>query len=199
MLASAYKHEVVNYQKREQELKKTRDEADKMVEGVEKMLAQDNALKGIVGRCGDDTCIDLYIHFDRNKDTITQSDEVRAIEGTCIILRSALDNLPSNHRREVQLTIEGHTDSSQPDGLKDPRDLFRYNWNLSADRATSVLYLFQQCGLKPPHYQVVAIGYADSMPLCFEDTDKCSSQNRRTTIRLHPDTKKIEARLSAGN
>jgi outer membrane protein OmpA-like peptidoglycan-associated protein len=195
MLSGAYQHEVSGYRQREKETEKMREEASSIIGRVKKSLDQDNAMSNIVRSCGDDTCIDLYIHFDQNKDEINDTEELNSINRTCGILKGALDGLSIEQRKDLEITIEGHTDSTQPLSVTDPRLRYRLNWDLSARRATSVLYVFQQCGLKPPDYQIVAIGYADSVPLCHESTQDCLTKNRRTTLRLRADTRSIEARL----
>lgn len=195
MLAGAYQHEVGGYQEAELAKKKTRDEADRIVDQVKKSLERDNMVKAKVRPCGEDTCIDLYMHFGLNDDRITSNDERTSLEGTCKIIKDALDGLPAEQRKDIALTIEGHTDSKQVSNRTDARTAYSFNWNLSAKRATSVLYVFQSCGLKPPDYKVVAIGYADSKKLCFEPTNYCDDQNRRTTLLLHADSQSIEARL----
>jgi outer membrane protein OmpA-like peptidoglycan-associated protein len=194
MLSGAYQHELAGYQEAEIAKKKTRDEADRIIDQVKKALEKDNMVKAKVRSCGEDTCIDLYMHFGLNDDTIAP-DERRSLESTCEIIKNALDELPAEQRTDIALTIEGHTDSKQVSYATDPRTRHLFNWNLSAKRATSVLYVFQNCGLGPPVYKVVAIGYADSKKLCSQPTSYCDDQNRRTTLLLHADTQSIEARL----
>ena len=196
MLSGAYQHEVTRYQQQEKATAQMRQEASSIIDNVKNSLNSDNAMKNIVRKCGDDTCIDLYIHFDTDQDEISDA-ERSSIENICGILRKALDDLPADQRKDIEVVIEGHSDNRQAESVKDPRERFRFNWNLSAERATSVLYVFQQCGLKPPEYQIVAIGYADSMTLCDEPTKECNDKNRRTTLRLRADTQHIEARLKA--
>ena len=152
-------------------------------------------MTNIVRQCGDDTCIDLYIHFKEGDDFIFDLTERKSLEKVCQVLRTALDKLPSSRRNDINLVIEGHTNRHQPSEPMDPRSLYLFNWNLSSRRASSVLYVFQQCGLGPPTYTIQSIGYADSKPICHELTPQCDDQNRRTTLLLHADTRSIEARL----
>ena len=195
MLTGAYQQEVAGYKQRELELKKIRVEADKIIETVKKSLDQDASMQNIVRACGDDTCIDLYIHFELNEDTVKYPEELQTLSKTCNVLKSALDTLPPTQKRDMEFIIEGHTDNRQVSGTTDQRTRDLFNWNLSAKRATSVLYEFQKCGLRAPDYQVLAIGYADSMPLCNDNDENCLAKNRRTTLRLRADTKRIEERL----
>jgi outer membrane protein OmpA-like peptidoglycan-associated protein len=196
VLSAAYQHVLGRYQKAEKETTKVRQEANSLVSQVQQALNQENALGSHVRPCGEDTCIDLYIHFERNMDTIADAEELSSLNSSCSALREAIDKLSLDRKKDIEIIIEGHTDSQQPSTLSDPRELFLFNWHLSSKRATSVLYEFQRCGLAPPNYQIVAIGYADSMPLCADSTDECYAKNRRTTLRLRADTKRIEQRLS---
>lgn len=199
MLSGAYQQEVAGYQLREVEMKKVRAEADSIIEKVKKSLDEDDVMKNIVRSCGDDTCIDLYIHFESNREAVANSDESQALSRTCNILKGALDGLPAGQRKDMEFIIEGHTDNRQISGPSDQRTRDLFNWNLSAQRAASVLYEFQQCGLRAPEYQIIAIGYADSAPLCRDETAECYAKNRRTTLRLRADTKRIEERFKSAN
>ena len=148
-------------------------------------------------RCGEDTCIDLYIHFKKDEDVIDNNAELSSLKNSCSAIRNAIDQLPPERKKDIEIIIEGHTDNQQPSESTDARVRYLFNWNLSGKRATSVLYEFQQCGLVPPEYQIVAIGYADSMPICKDDNQACRDNNRRTTLRLRADTKRIEERLKS--
>jgi chemotaxis protein MotB len=194
MLSGAYQHELEVYIARTQELEKIRRKADAIADQLKEFLDSE-VIKHIVRRCGDDICIDLYIHFALNKDTIEDVSELGELENVCKIIKNGLDRLPVANRKDIELVIEGHTDSQQISEPTDPRTRYLFNWNLSSRRATSVLYEFKKCGLAPPDYQIVAIGYADSMPLCTDPTEDCYAKNRRTTLRLRVDTQRIEDRL----
>jgi flagellar motor protein MotB len=196
MLAGAYQQELGRYQQAEKETTKMRKEADRMVEQIQSRLGEDNLLGSRVRRCGEDTCIDLDLHFKTNDDILADPNESDALGKTCQVLRDAIDQLPDVQRKDIQLTIEGHTDNTQAQRVTDQRERYLFNWNLSSRRASSVSYVFHQCGLKTPEYQIVAIGYADSVPLpCVVPTDECNAKNRRTTLRLHADTRRIGERL----
>jgi flagellar motor protein MotB len=195
MLSAAYQHALGRYQKAEKEMTQMRQEANTIVTQIQQALNRENALGSQVRPCGEDTCIDFYIHFDTNDDKIINTDEQESLTRTCSALREAIDNLPHERKKDIEIIIEGHTDSQQATTIPDPRERYLFNWNLSGRRATSVLYVFQQCGLAPPDYRIVAIGYADSMALCADTSKGCLASNRRTTLRLRADTKRIEERL----
>lgn len=198
VLSAAYQHVLGRYQQAEKETTKIRQEANSLVSQVQQALNQENALGNEVRRCGEDTCIDLYMHFAQNMDNIVDAEELSSLNRSCSALKEAIDKLSSDRRKDIEIIIEGHTDSQQASTISDERERFLFNWNLSGKRATSVLYEFKRCGLAPPDYQIVAIGYADSMPLCPDSTKKCYETNRRTTLRLRADTKRIEQRLNTG-
>jgi flagellar motor protein MotB len=195
MLAAAYRQEKNSLKEREEALKQVRLEANDIIEEIKKSLAEDSSMTNIVRQCGDDTCIDLYIHFKEGDDFISNLTERQSLEKVCKVLKTTLDKIPTDRRNDINLVIEGHTNRHQPSEPLDPRSLFLFNWNLSSRRASSVLYVFQQCGLGPPAYTIQSIGYADSKPICHELTRGCDDQNRRTTLLLHADTRSIEARL----
>lgn len=172
-----------------------RSAADLIHKRLRVAIATQTRLKSRVRDCGDDTCVDLYIHFPRNENLIADEGERAALRDLGDDLRRGLDQLTNVDRADVEVIVEGHADRSQVVTLADPRAAFLYNWNLSARRASSVVYEFRSVGLHVPQYKIVAIGYADSQPLCPEVTDACEEQNRRTTLRLRIDTRSVEKRL----
>ncbi|MDX2044366.1 MAG: OmpA family protein [Acidobacteriota bacterium] len=204
MLTGAYQQELKLTEEMQGELERIkgettrlRQEAENISNQVRESLKRDSNLQIKVGQCGEDICIDLYIHFELNGDQIVSLDERQALENLCPMLKKALDELKSDSRQDIDIFIEGHTDSQQPFGATDPEQLYRHNWDLSARRATSVAYVFQGCSLGPPDYQIVAIGYADTRPVpgCDRVRPDCYDKNRRTTLRLRADTSRIESRL----
>ncbi len=149
-------------------------------------------LGGVQRPCGDDICLDVAIEFKPNKDIVTE--EFRSkIAAACLATRSAL--MDHDRVRAMEIFVEGHTDKSQAENLSG-RDKELYNWNLSAMRATSVLYEFRQsCGIKPPQYRILATGYADTDPVCEDETKHCFDRNRRTRFRLRPDRVFIKEKI----
>lgn len=152
-------------------------------------------LGGEVRDCGiEDVCLDIQIQFPTDKEAVPAAHQQR-LEEACQALRSAMRRYKPSQRNELQIYVEGHSDAAPPRQAKTRRDASLYNWNLSARRATSVVYEFYRCGLRPPAYSVLAIGYADSDPVCREQTAECYARNRRTTFRLHADTRRIQERM----
>jgi outer membrane protein OmpA-like peptidoglycan-associated protein len=172
-----------------------RKEADNILRELQKNLAQ-RKMRTRVSNCGEDTCLDLYIHFTRNFADIVFSEQKAALDETCISLREALDRFPPEQRHDIEIIVEGHTDRTQASG-GNPKGNYLYNWELSSKRAASILWEFRSCNLQAPSYSITASGYADSRMLCDEATTECDQKNRRTTLRLRANTQKIDERLGA--
>lgn len=145
--------------------------------------------------CGVERCIDVPVPFETNKWEISDESYRGEIARACGRYKQVLAKF-KGREREIQLIIEGHTDSQQPTQIKDPKEKFLFNWQLSAKRAGSILYEFKNCGVTPEEYNIVAAGYADTVPRCRPANDpNCFSQNRRTTLRLRADAALIEEHL----
>ncbi|ANQ84275.1 flagellar motor protein MotD [Azoarcus olearius] len=78
---------------------------------------------------------------------------------------------------EFPITIEGHTDNIPISNLRFPS-----NWELSAVRASSVVRLFIESGVRAE--RLTAAGYADQRPVAGNDTDAGRARNRRVTIMI---------------
>jgi chemotaxis protein MotB len=76
---------------------------------------------------------------------------------------------------DIQIMVEGHTDS---DGSSD------LNWDLSTNRATSVVKLMTANGVDPK--RVTASGRGLYLPIAPNDNEANKSKNRRTEIILSP-------------
>lgn len=76
---------------------------------------------------------------------------------------------------EIDIIVEGHTDS---DGTS------AKNWDLSVDRATSVVKLLTQNGISPK--QITASGRGEYAPIATNSTRRGKALNRRTEIILSP-------------
>jgi len=159
-----------------------------------------------VQRCSDqDLCVNLQLNFATGRDEI-KLDDLQEIERVTNVLLTTLKEQEKKDPRVkklVRIVVEGHTDSRPPRNMTG-RDLFTYNWNLSARRASSVMYTLDAYGLGVRNkYNVVSLGLASSEPVCrsrhdgcaFDDfechrvadtfgPDPCDDKNRRTTIRM---------------
>lgn len=143
----------------------------------------------------DDVCVDLAITFAFNGEEITAGQRP-ALHAFCSQVKSALDGRFSpKERQAIQVVIEGHSDDIQPDASSlDARDRYLVNWRKSFGRAAAVMYEFHLADVDARAYNIAAVGYADSRPLCTLRTADCRSLNRRTTIRLHVDSRALEPR-----
>jgi hypothetical protein len=75
------------------------------------------------------------------------------------------------------VTVEGHTDS-------EPLDRSGYtNWNLSTDRAVSVVHHLIGQGIGAP--RLAAAGFADKRPVDRADSTAARTKNRRVEIVIH--------------
>ena len=82
---------------------------------------------------------------------------------------------------DFPVTIEGHTDNS-------PISTYRFpsNWELSSARASSVVRLFIESGVKGE--RLTAQGHADQRPIAGNDTEQGRARNRRVTIMIESRT-----------
>lgn len=183
--------------KTEVEVQKARIRAavDSMNQRLASVLRSNEKTNFNIERQGDDIVFDLYIEFSTNSDTIKSEEDIETIHRLARTVRQSIDKLPPKRRSVVQVFIEGHSDQQRVYGISDPRAQYLFNWNLSSQRATSILYEFERAGLSPKKYSVVAIGYAGTRPRCTVDTQECHRKNRRTSIRLSPDMRLIERQI----
>ncbi len=75
------------------------------------------------------------------------------------------------------VSVEGHTDSAPIATARFPS-----NWELSAQRAATVVRVLVEAGLDPT--RIEAVGYADSRPLADNATEDGRRENRRVTLML---------------
>lgn len=176
-----------------------------------------------VERCSDqDLCVNLLLNFDTGRDEI-KPDDLREIERIARVLVKTLDEQEKKIpklKKLVRIVVEGHTDSRVPKNLLG-RDRFTYNWNLSARRASSVMYALDAFDLGVRNeYNVVSLGLASSEPVCISrrdlclppddvvecrqradalGKDPCDDKNRRTTIRMIFDYKAAGAKEPVGS
>lgn len=129
--------------------------------------------------------------FERNQYEIRDPEKIELLTVVVDALKDALkDERVQKQQENIRIIIEGHTDQSKP--LDGPLDkIIRYNWDLSGQRASSVLVFFQNQGINETEFKVrlLTSGLADTQPII--STDPNSPKNRRIVIRLEPDLEKI--------
>ncbi len=94
------------------------------------------------------------------------------------VVRILQEEVPEN-----KIGIEGHTDNEP---IKFSR--WKSNWELSAQRALSVLTYLEDQGISPP--RLAAIGYGEYQPVASNDTTGGKQLNRRVEIVILPKTAK---------
>jgi chemotaxis protein MotB len=80
-------------------------------------------------------------------------------------------------RAQFPITVEGHTDNTPINTARFPS-----NWELSAVRASSVVRLFVESGMRGE--QLTAAGYADQRPLTDNASEEGRARNRRVAILI---------------
>ncbi|MDP2923043.1 MAG: OmpA family protein [Candidatus Omnitrophota bacterium] len=97
------------------------------------------------------------------------------------VAKILVENVPENN-----INIEGHTDNEPIKHSK-----WRSNWELSAQRALSVLEYLESKGVDAE--RLSASGYGQYQPVASNDTREGKQLNRRVEIVIRPKTvKKIE-------
>jgi chemotaxis protein MotB len=76
------------------------------------------------------------------------------------------------------ISVEGHTDPIPISNLQFPS-----NWELSAQRATTVLRYLVRAGV--PAERLRAVGYADTRPVADNSTPEGRAMNRRVALVVH--------------
>ena len=79
-----------------------------------------------------------------------------------------------------QIDVVGHTDS---DPIKKTKDMWKDNWELSAERALTVVRYLIQHGI--PENQIRASGCGATRPIASNDKAAGKAKNRRVEIVVH--------------
>ena len=129
----------------------------------------------------------INIKSDPRGIVVTLSNDTAFMSGSADIrdkMASALQSLSEVLKKNPgRIVIEGHTDDIPLASAK-----FKSNWDLSAARAASVLYVFIQQGLDPNRF--IIAGYGEYRPLTSNTTMEGRAINRRVEIVLAPATMK---------
>lgn len=139
-------------------------------------------------------CIEMQFRFVPSLSDL-HADGIDQVNEACSIYKDSVEKVLQKmkaanltfDRSSLVLVIEGHTDDRIPPALKGEREQFLYNWKLSSERAASVLYQFDKCGVsKKSGYRITSVGLSNTAQLCNDpDPDtRCHEQNRRTTLRI---------------
>lgn len=124
----------------------------------------------------------IEVHMDESNVIIRIKDQTFFASGVGTLYGEAtaiLNDIIAVFQRfpEYRINIKGHTDNVP---ISTPQ--FPSNWELSAIRATTVLRHLLDKGVSP--LRVTATGFADSVPLVPNDTERHRAQNRRVEFVL---------------
>ena len=103
------------------------------------------------------------------------------VESARSILFNLAILLTSDEVAGRKFRIEGHTDSSPID----PSGPWISNWQLSTERALSVLYYLVDLGISDSRMQIA--GFGSTMPLSSDDTPEGRAYNRRVDVIIIDD------------
>lgn len=102
-------------------------------------------------------------------------------EGEALVASLAAPLRAYSEARDVSIMIAGFTDSSPviavPNGIRD-------NWELSSQRALTVVRALARAGLPPS--RIFAAGFGDSHPVAPNDTPENRAKNRRVEVAPVP-------------
>jgi chemotaxis protein MotB len=151
------------------------------LENLRKQLAQGKSTKDATGFDGD-------VKVDPNKGTITVTlpNEILFASGKATMKNSTsaeLDNIYRVLRERYsgkQVDVVGHTDT---DPIVKTKDLYKDNWDLSAERALTVLRYLVNKGVAAEKIRGVACG--QSYPVASNATAAGKAKNRRVEIVVH--------------
>jgi chemotaxis protein MotB len=167
--------ELVEAQKRMEELKKAQAQAEARAAQFRKLVTQFKALTD-AGK--------LQVEIRENRMIVRLGDKILFDPGKTDLkpegkdaLTQVTEVLKSLPNRNFQ--VAGHTDNVP---IKSKR--FRSNWDLSTARAVEVTNFMIGAGMEPK--RVSAAGYADQSPVVPNDSPDNMAKNRRIEITLVP-------------
>jgi len=128
------------------------------------------------------------VAFDPSKGTITVTlpNAILFDSGKATLKKATsteLDHIRSVLRDKYsgkQIDVVGHTDT---DPIKKTKDKWKDNWELSAERALSVLRYLVKRGI--PEDKIQAVGCGESRPIVSNSTANGKARNRRVEIVVH--------------
>jgi len=123
---------------------------------------------------GDRFVFQSEVLFDAGSADIGASGEEQLMQLSIALLEIA-DTIPTDI--DWVLQIEGHTDSVP---IKTAR--FNDNWDLSTERALSVVRYLALAGIDPD--RLSAAGYGEYQPLDQADTPEARARNRRIEVKI---------------
>lgn len=118
----------------------------------------------------------IYVSLSQN--LLFASGSAKLDKGGISALEKLAEVLKKN--QDIAIMVEGHTDT---DGAA------RSNWELSTDRALSIVYQLTDNGVAPE--RITAAGRGEHVPIASNDSKEGKARNRRTEIILSPNLNEI--------
>lgn len=140
---------------------------------------------------------DISIDIDETVVMINISDKMLFKSGSSRISKEADDLLRRiatvvNSEPAVEVMVEGHTDSR----TVKPGSYLKDNWDLSVQRATSIVRELQNTYNVDPS-KLIASGRSSYVPLVPNNSKESMAQNRRTRILILPNLDKFLALMAS--
>ncbi len=173
---SQTKQEIEAQRQRLQQLQDFIDQQQKATEALRKKIA--DALTGF-------NTNELTVTMKNGRVYISMQEGLLFPSGSAVVNPKGKEALAKvagvlNTSQEVNINIEGHTDS-----LPIHTKMYEDNWALSTARATSIArVLIDEYKVKPA--KLVASGRSENDPIATNSTPEGRAQNRRTEIILEP-------------
>jgi chemotaxis protein MotB len=152
------------------------------IEELQRQIEERSQTPGGVTGFGDD--YDVTLDPSRGTITVTLPNAILFDSGKAALKRATsteLDHIYSVLRDKYagkQIDVVGHTDT---DPIK--KSKWKDNWELSAQRALSVLRYLEKKGISPEKIQ--ATGCGQSMPIASNASSSGKAKNRRVEIVVH--------------
>lgn len=119
-----------------------------------------------------------YVQIHLKDVVLFEPNKAQILDRSKPILKVIEDALAHVYDRIDHITISGHT----ADVVVDPKNSDALSWQLSTERAVTVLNELTQCGLKENKLSIQ--GYAHFDPVAPNDTEANRSKNRRVEITI---------------
>ena len=185
-MATLTKQEATNLEKSLEQIKeqdlRIRTLQDALTKKDSVTLALVVSLKSSLGNLND---TDVTVNVEKSVVFISLSDKMLFKSGSAELSTRARDVLAKvatvlNDKPEMDVLVEGHTDN-----VPIKRDCMKDNWDLSAERATSITRVLQN-EYKVDPSRITAGGRSEYVPLATNDTPEGRSTNRRIRIVILP-------------
>jgi len=158
------------------------NQSQQTIEELQKQVAEKNKTPGEVTGFGKD--YDVKLDAAAGTITVTLPTAILFSSGNATLKKATsveLDHIQSVLKSQYAgrpIDVVGHTDS---DPIK--KSKWKDNWELSAQRALSVVRYMVERGI--PDDKIRAIGYGSAKPIASNDNSSGKAKNRRVEIVVH--------------